>query len=902
MSNRTYNSLWKESMMELLDLMEMENPEDPNLSPKGFMDWGALYVKYLQTFRNLEQAYDQMVHPQKRVHVKEALEICAGRMLEVRSWLVELNGGNEVLDLKNVLLDLKLPPEALEVPVPQFFMEERAKELGERASFLAALSDKYNAGGEQALREGGTVPLELGQMKEEEALALLQSCERSRQARQRVISLASLKRQGRPGARRGPGPSPGMTPDTAAIKIQAAVRGHLWRIAVRKFAAEELQFIGMSQKVVEAEKEVQRVAARIAARRKGIQSNFREEFESMVVSQKAQVADLEALDMRDTIQDKILAWALASRDPVTGMLPEIPPEEEGGSKLILNPPPPPPPPPPEPNPKQKPAAAKPKPKPRGKDDKPPPPPPKLPPKAFVEDVERTVRNFVDFWQERDEKANFLQRAEMELVRSKVRPLVFDEVRLAVDAEMRAVLANIKALVEAEQAALSGKKSKAAKTKKAKKAAKGGGDGKKKRKDPTGDRSVESLYAELVSNGVVRPCEPATMAQYLGTTAFRGGGEGEQPSLAQLRHSITQLCVLPLGFSAIAARAPAPRTLLLYGAPGSGKTLLSRAVASQVGATWFDLSPAVINGKYPGKAAGLLLHMVFKLARLMAPSVIYIDQVEQVFITDKRKAADFGYILPPSRIKKDLLKEVEGLQAGDRVLVLGNSSQPHTCIKKDEKALLDFFDKMLPVPMPDHASRRTSGGVSACGKKGRNIASRTRQGRISSLSVRRGDDKEAEEILGCGTGDMEIATIRTVQQLSGRMSSSAAWPTCPRLQQRGYRAGCAPKFVHIPFSKGAVWIARQATLGTIGCVVESAMTSRRMGRAEEQPLTPEELLVWLGHAQPPLPQYLDALREWGTHAATLLAAKGQPEEDTEAANKDGKKGKADPKGSKKAAKA
>lgn len=132
---------------------------------QGFMDWGAIYVKYLQTFRNLEQVYDQMVHPQKRIHIKKALEICAGRMLEVRAWLVrnclfhqrahipnfinrpkvwnqpiqeaekpwttvvqvELNNGNEILDLKNVLLDLKLPPEALEVPVPQFFVEERAK-------------------------------------------------------------------------------------------------------------------------------------------------------------------------------------------------------------------------------------------------------------------------------------------------------------------------------------------------------------------------------------------------------------------------------------------------------------------------------------------------------------------------------------------------------------------------------------------------------------------------------------------------------------------------------------------------------------------------------------------------------------------------------------------------------
>lgn len=49
-----------------------------------------------------------------------------------------------------------------------------------------------------------------------------------------------------------------------------------------------------------------------------------------------------------------------------------------------------------------------------------------------------------------------------------------------------------------------------------------------------------------------------------------------------------------------------------------------------------------------------------------------------------------------------------------------------------------------------------------------------------------------------------------------------------------------------------------------------MTSRRMAREEEQPLTVEELLVWLGHASPAAAPYLDTLREWGAHAALVLA--------------------------------
>lgn len=49
--------------------------------------------------------------------------------------------------------------------------------------------------------------------------------------------------------------------------------------------------------------------------------------------------------------------------------------------------------------------------------------------------------------------------------------------------------------------------------------------------------------------------------------------------------------------------------LLYGPPGSGKTLLCHAIASEAGSTLFDLSPAATDGKYPGKQAALMVHMV-----------------------------------------------------------------------------------------------------------------------------------------------------------------------------------------------------------------------------------------------------------------------------------------------------
>lgn len=143
---------------------------DPCL--QTLVEWAAIYVRYLQTFRKMECVYDQMVHPQKRLDVKRALEACMGRMLEIRHWMVrahpspspapggrlrthaeslvhspswphtctnitsppcryesaqvKLNRGLDTLQLDELLLDLKATPDTLEVPVPRYFVEDRA--------------------------------------------------------------------------------------------------------------------------------------------------------------------------------------------------------------------------------------------------------------------------------------------------------------------------------------------------------------------------------------------------------------------------------------------------------------------------------------------------------------------------------------------------------------------------------------------------------------------------------------------------------------------------------------------------------------------------------------------------------------------------------------------------------
>eukprot|EP00879_Flechtneria_rotunda_P018094 GHRR01018972.1.p1 GENE.GHRR01018972.1~~GHRR01018972.1.p1 ORF type:complete len:205 (+),score=75.06 GHRR01018972.1:101-715(+) len=194
MANVTYDIMWREAMMELLDQLEAENPEDPSLAPKELSEWACIYIKYLQIFRKLELAYDQMLQPQKRQDMKKALEACMGRMLEVRHWMVKLNRGLDFVQLDDLLVDLKLTPDALEIPVPRYFIEDRAKELNDREKFLQVLLEKYQQanqplGGEASSTTSSSAKKEAGMnavssgppLSLEEAVAVIIRNERGRQ-------------------------------------------------------------------------------------------------------------------------------------------------------------------------------------------------------------------------------------------------------------------------------------------------------------------------------------------------------------------------------------------------------------------------------------------------------------------------------------------------------------------------------------------------------------------------------------------------------------------------------------------------------------------------------------------------------------------------------------------------
>lgn len=84
-------------------------------------------------------------------------------------------------------------------------------------------------------------------------------------------------------------------------------------------------------------------------------------------------------------------------------------------------------------------------------------------------------------------------------------------------------------------------------------------------------------------------------------------------LGDIRQLIREYCILPLGNSILRELTPLVRSVLIAGPRGSGKKMLINAICTELGATLFDITPANIVGKYPGKTGLIMLmHLISKV--------------------------------------------------------------------------------------------------------------------------------------------------------------------------------------------------------------------------------------------------------------------------------------------------
>jgi hypothetical protein len=112
--------MWHQTQEALNSLLNNESQEMVEAQRNQvfiFQMLATFYIKYVQIFRNMENIYDQMVHPQKRILIRKILDAVMGRILELKNEMVELEL-SEFHYFDDVLQDLKLAPVSILLQVP----------------------------------------------------------------------------------------------------------------------------------------------------------------------------------------------------------------------------------------------------------------------------------------------------------------------------------------------------------------------------------------------------------------------------------------------------------------------------------------------------------------------------------------------------------------------------------------------------------------------------------------------------------------------------------------------------------------------------------------------------------------------------------------------------------------
>lgn len=170
--------------------------------------------------------------------------------------------------------------------------------------------------------------------------------------------------------------------------------------------------------------------------------------------------------------------------------------------------------------------------------------------------------------------------------------------------------------------------------------------------------------------------------------------GVRKQMAQIRELVELPLRHPQLFKSIGVKPP--KGILLYGPPGSGKTLIARAVANETGAFFFLINGPEIMSKMAGESESNL-RKAFEEAEKNAPSIIFIDEIDS--IAPKREKTH-GEV--ERRIVSQLLTLMDGLKSRAHVIVMGATNRPNSI----DPALRRFgrFDREIDVGVPDEVGR------------------------------------------------------------------------------------------------------------------------------------------------------------------------------------------------------